>query len=219
MKIAQIISASALAGAILLSSTACSGNGDDKTAEPHSSSQIVTVETNASTGMTSKDKKAVADAVNSYYSYVSDPTHLAEIQKAAEPFKDHAKKVTDEELKALVAALPAGFKYFDTSSSNLIKTAYTQLFMAASITSKGSMEINVPVEAISFDGDTATVNAVKMETKLNGKKIETPANPSTLALKLKKNDSGSWVMVAASVPGLSESNGFAAAVSGIALTK
>jgi hypothetical protein len=157
--------------------------------------------------------------VNEYYSYVSDPKNLAGIEKVSDPLKDHAKDVTNDELNALVAALPAGFKFFDTSSPDLIKNAYAQLTMGARILSPGTMHLKVTPDAFTVDGDTATVDISKTETVLNGKKIEAPSNSGMFALKLKKNDSGSWIMIAETIPGLSSSNAFAAAASGGSVKK
>lgn len=217
MKINRILLASALAGAVLLSATACATQNPDKSSESSTAVQMKTVEDR--TAATPAVRAAVAKTVNEYYAYVSDPSNLPEIEKASEPVKDHAKKATNEELNALVDALPTAFKYFDTSSPDLIKNAYAQLTMGARVLSRGKMNLSVPEDAFTVDGDIVTVDVSKTETILNGKKIQAPSNSGMFALKFKKSDAGAWIMIAEPIPGLSSSNSFAAAASGSIVKK
>jgi hypothetical protein len=196
----------------------CSAPG---ASEGESSSAVTATVESPAVKMFSDEAESVAAArtVNNFYAYVSNPSNLAGVEKASEKITGDGKDVTDEELKALVEALPLGFQYFDTSSPDLIKNAYVQLAMGARIMSRGTMKLSAPATAFTIEGNTATVDISKTETVLNGKKFEAPANSSMSALKLKKNDAGSWVMVAEGVPGLTVSNGFAAAVSGSSAKK
>lgn len=157
----------------------------------------------------------MVSTVNDYYSYVSNPGHSAAIEKASEKISGNGKSATNEELQALVDAIPAGFKYFDTSTPDLIKNAYVQLIMGSRSMGNAAIKLDVPSDAVSVDGDNATVDVSKTETLLNGKKIEAPASPGMLALKLKKNNAGTWVMIAEGVPNLTVNNGFAAALTGV----
>lgn len=159
-------------------------------------------------------RAAVAKTVTDYYSYVSDPHNHAAIEEASDPIKGDGKSVTDEELKTLVAALPLGFKYFDTSTPDLIKNAYVQLAMGARVLSKGSIHMDVPSDSVTVDGDVATVDMSKTKAVSNGTKIQVLVNSGVSSLQLKKNHKGSWVMLAEGARGISTSNGFAAAKAG-----
>lgn len=138
------------------------------------------------------EMQAVADALNKYYTYISDPNSLAEIKKATVPLKGRTATASNEELNQLVAALPLGFQYFDTSTPDNIKNAYAQLFTGALVTSGKKMQVTVPASAISFDGANATVRVAEIRATVDGKKARLPITES---LKLKKNDSGSWVII------------------------
>jgi hypothetical protein len=208
MKITQILSASVLAGAVLFSGTACSAQSTEKAPESSSSAQALPVETPTATVTPAVDEReAAARTVNDYYAYVSDPDNLQKIQDAGAPLKGRGATATDAELKTMVEALPLGFQYFDTSSADLIKNAYVQLLMGASVMGSANMELTTPAEAVTVAGDTATVNTLKIETVLDGKKIEVPANASVPDLKMKKDDSGNWVMIAEAIEGMGSSAG------------
>lgn len=202
MKITRILSASVLAGAVLLSATACSAQSPEKAPEPSSSSQVTPVETpTAEVTPAVDEREAAARTVNDYYAFVSDPDNKPKIEEAGAPVKGHGNTATDAELKTLVDAIPLGFQYFDTSTPDLIKNAYVQLLMGASVMGTADMQLTVPAEAVTVTGDTATVNTSKIETVLNGKKLEVPANSSMPDLQMKKNDKGDWVMIAEAFEG------------------
>lgn len=197
MKITRILSASVLAGAVLLSGTACSMLDGKKDEKISSSSAAKPAESQAvETSEAVDEKQAVADTVNGFYAYVSAPENEEKIKQAGEPVRGHGATASDEELNQLVESLPEGFQYFDTSSPELIKNAYVQLLMGAGVMSSGKMEANVPADIVVVDGDTATINSTAIEVKMNGEKIDVPSNAEAQALKLKKNESGSWVMIA-----------------------
>lgn len=204
MKINRILSASVLAGAVLFSGSACSAaSSNDKPAEASASVQAMPVETpTAEVTPAVDEREAAARTVNDYYSFVSDPDNLQKIEDAGAPIKGHGRTATDQELKTLVEAIPLGFQYFDTSTPDLIKNAYVQLLMGASVMTSADVELTVPADAVTVTGDTATVNAHKIETVLNGEKIEVPANADVPDLQMKKNESGDWVMIAEEIAGM-----------------
>lgn len=189
MKISKILAVTVIAGAVLLSGTACSGSDMGKKSEENVSTTAKPSETPAVS-----DKQAIANVVSGYYGYVFNTDNLISIKKAGEILKGNPKP-TDEDLKVLVTNLPEGFKYFDTSSSTLIKNAYDQLYMTADMNTD-KMEIVVPEEAITVKGDTATVNQAKFSVTINGGKIDNSHTTAEL-MKLKKTGIGSWVIVAA----------------------
>lgn len=203
MKISKILSASVLAGAVLFSGTACAASSsNDKPAEASASAQVTPSETpTAEVTPAVDEREAAARTVNDYYAFVSDPDNLKKIEAAGAPVKGHGNTATDAELQTLVEALPLGFQYFDTSTPDLIKNAYVQLLMGASVMSSANMELTVPAEAVTVTGDTATVNTSKIETILNSKKIDVPANSNVPDLQMKKNDKGDWVMIAEEITG------------------
>lgn len=206
MKITRILSASVLAGAVLLSSTACSVSDmfnetgsatasatDSAKASPESSGSSETTETTD----TVSDQAAVAEVVNGYYTYVLMKGNLVDIKEAGAPLKGKTS-VTDQELEDLASRLPEGFQYFDVSSPELIKNAYIQLLAGGSVgeTITG-VEIVIPDNAVTVEGDRATVNTSLASVTRNGKELNSTQDPYAAdLLNLKKNDSGSWVMVA-----------------------
>lgn len=211
MKISRMLSASVLAGAVLFSGTACSMLNnekedsnpsiaaqptDKKPAESATPSEAPTVKTTSVV----EEQEAAARTVNDYYSYVSDPSNEAAIEAAGAPLSGRGGTASAEELKQLTEALPLGFQYFDTSTPDLIKNAYVQLIIGSSIMSKGTMEANVPASAVTINGDTATVDSTDIEIKLNGEKVPMESASSQI-LKLKKADSGYWVMIAEEITG------------------
>lgn len=205
MKITRILSASVLAGAVLLSGTACSmldGKKDEKISSSSTApAESQAVETEEAVEAVD-EQQAVANTVNGFYAYVSVPENAEVIKQAGEPLRGRGATASDEELNQLVESLPEGFYYFDTSSPDLIKNAYVQLLMGAGVMSSGKIEANTPADAVVIDGDTATIDSRAIETKLNGEKIDVPSNADTQALNLKKNESGSWVMVADEISGI-----------------
>lgn len=216
MKFARILTASVFAGAVLVSATACSSPAVDPTAAAQA--KIVDEQIVNRTPASGKNAE-VARTVSDFYVYASDPSNLAKIEEAGAPIKGHGKTVSNEELDALVKALPAGFKYFDTSSPDRIKNAYIQLTMGARTLSREAAQLQVFDEAVSIDGDTATVRMVKTETVPSHKKPLIFLNSGMAELKLKKNDSGKWVMSAEALPGISTGNGFASATNGGSASK
>lgn len=209
MKITQVLSASVLAGAVLFSGTACSALGADKKPEPTSSSSAATVaptadaksepSESASTeaAETVSEEQEVADVVNGYYTYALLSGSLAEIKQVGERFNGRSS-VTDAELDELVTSLPQGFQYFDTSAPQLIKNAYIHLLSGASVgETMPNAEIVMPASAVTIEGDKATINSTMAEITNDGNPVASNADPYAADLiNLKKNDSGSWVIVA-----------------------
>lgn len=197
MKITRILSASVLAGAVLLSGTACSILDMGKKPDASTSASPAPTETTSAEIEIVNEGQAVADVVNGYYTYVLMPDSLAEIEQVGDRF-DGRSEVTDEELNELVTSLPQGFQYFDTSNAELIKYAYISLLSGASVGDKmPGAELVLPAEAVTVEGDTATVNATMAKISKDGEAIASEADPYAADLiNLKKNDSGSWVIVA-----------------------
>lgn len=220
MKITHVLSASVIAGALLFSTTACSPS-DDAANKP---TTAPTVSASASPSITAThepgsvavtplptvdisstatadvsadaDVEDIVSTVSGYYKFVSSPGSLDKVQAAGSAL---SPKPTDEELTQFASNFSEGFKYFDTSSSENITNAHNQLFARATQSSrKPGATVNVPAEAVTVTGDTATVDATKVIVTLNGQ-----AGPSTMTpyfehaqLALVKDASGSWVIIA-----------------------
>ena len=214
MKISKVLSISVLAGVVLLSSSACSGQSGNKetpTNSPTSSSASAKPEVTTEPAQTetptspATDASKVASVVNGYYAYVLAPGNSQKVQDAGSLLNGKSE-VTDADLKTVVNTIPEGFKFFDTSSSQLTKNAYGQLLMASSIgESFPGMKIILPSEAVTIDGDKAVVNPTRAKIINNGKIVESDAAPySGDVLNLVKKENGSWVIAASATEGTVE---------------
>lgn len=187
MKISKIISVSMLAGAVLLSGTACSANNDTK---PTASSQPST--------NTVKDEIHVVETVNGYYSFITSSGSYDKVKAAGAELV--GKAASDDQLNAMVSNFPEGFKYFDTSNAQNIKSAYQAMMLSTgSLRDREGMKITVPEEAVAIDGNTATVNTTWITLIENGSAhpTEPESNPDMSDyINLVKKDDGSWVIVA-----------------------
>lgn len=199
-----------LAGAVLLSSTACSSlfGGDspvpDMSGTPSASNIPLsgldvenTEETESPEDTTEADVEAIMVTMNGYYDYITQPETLASVKQAGERFSGLSEaEVTDDDLDEMVADFPEGFQYFDTSSGNRIKAAYMQLLTGSSlIQSLPGLSFDVPQEAVTVAGDTATVNQTIINILKNGEDTggDDDVNSSHLT-ELVKQD-GTWVIV------------------------
>lgn len=192
MKINQILSASLLAGAVILSGTACSSNS------PQNNSGEVTATTTAqaSSTNTAEDTTKILETVNGYYDFITSPDSSENIKSAGADLV--GKKATDEEIQSFAEDFSEGFQYFDTSTTQLIKSAYTVMSVGAQSLQPDSVQISAPEESVAVNGDTATVNTTWIEVVKNGKTYPTSpeSDPDESDLiQLVKKDDGSWVIV------------------------
>lgn len=200
MKITRVLPAAVLAAGVLLSASACAPAEEKKadvSASPSVEQSVTPSETPSAEASPKVDEAvAVATTINDFYTYVSDPANASKIEEAGAPLEGRGAVATAEELEALADSLPEGFKYFDTSTPDLIKNAYVQLLMGSSLMSAGTMTATVPVGAVTVTDDTATVDATKFEITLNGEKTPIPSTAGEQLLKLRKDAAGQWVMIA-----------------------
>lgn len=204
MKINHIFSASLLAGAVILSGTACAASpipdGRNTPMLTSASPQVDPTESTDSTNSadSTEDTFQILTTVNGYYDFITAPNSDEEIKSAGAHLMGVA--ATDEELQTFAEDFSEGFQYFDTSDSTLIKRAYTVMSGASlSLQDQGSITISVPEESVTVDGDTATVNTTWISATKNGKSLRTApeASPDESDLiQLVKKDDGSWVIVA-----------------------
>jgi hypothetical protein len=196
MKIRNTLSVSVIVGAILLTGTACSSTAvNESSPSPSSSSSISDTET---LDTQASDTEAVLTTVNGYYSFIANPESQGKIKQAESEIT--TSPVTDKELQEFATNFSEGFQYFDTSTSQLIQNAYKAMMLGSSVSqSRPGLEITVPANSVSIDGQTATVNTTWVSVTEDGKTFPTDAeanpNPDDL-INLVKKDDGSWVIVA-----------------------
>lgn len=201
MKLNQIFSASLLAGAVLLSGTACAASIPEgrNTPVPSSSASAEPSQTTSEDSATDNTAK-ILTTVNGYYDFITDPESPDKIKSAGDPLV--GKAATDEEMRTFAEDFSEGFQYFDTSTSDLIRRSYKSMSLGSlSLTEQGSITISAPEESVTIDGDTATVNTTWISATKNGKKLRTAPESSPDAsdlIQLVKKDDGSWVIVPSS---------------------
>jgi hypothetical protein len=207
MKFTRALPASILMASVMLSASACAP-AKEKTPEPSTTPTIEqsftpvaspdtqTPAPSASDTSNIDEVAAAASTINGYYSYIANPENMSKIQDAGIPLNGHGATATAEELNTLAEALPDGFRYFDTSSPDLIKNAYAQLFVGSKIMNRAAMTVSVPKDAVVISGDEATISSDKTEITVNGKTGPVPSIMGMQDLKLKKVDSGNWLIVA-----------------------
>lgn len=192
MKITQILSASVLAGAVLLSGSACAAN--NSTPEATASTQA----SEAISPASAEDTTKVLSTVNGYYNFIASPGNYDKAKEAGAELM--GKEASDDQLKDLASGFPEGFQYFDTSDSQLIKNAHKAMMLGSGTLRMGDpVIITAPAEAVTIDGDKATLNTTWISVTEKG--ITLPAEPESNPdlsdlIDLVKKDDGSWVIVA-----------------------
>lgn len=192
MKISKIISASMLAGAVLLAGTACSANNNETkpTASAQTNEQVSTT--------TVEDTTNILSTVNGYYSFIASSENYDKVKESGAELV--GKEANDEQLSAMASSFPEGYKYFDTSSSQLIKNAYKAMMLGTgSLRTGDPLVITAPAEAVKVDGDKATLNTTWITVTEKGitKPTEPDLNPNPSDLiNLSKKSDGTWVIVA-----------------------
>jgi hypothetical protein len=197
LKINRLFSASLLAGAVILSGTACS-------ASPIPEGRNTPITTPASpqassSADTTEDTTKILETVNGYYDFITSPDAKDTIKSAGADYV--GKNATDEELQSFAENFSEGFQYFDTSTSTAIQNAYRSMSVGSLSLAQqeGSVTISAPKESVTIDGDTATVNSTWISATIGGKELgsapESSPDPSDL-IQLVKKDDGSWVIAA-----------------------
>lgn len=216
MKIVRILSASVLAGAVLLSVAACSQpeSNDPKpsataTAAPispvPSESATTTPSPSANTSTTSPtvtvetETEAVISTIEGYYDFVSNPDSFEKVKQAGSTVTGRTE-ITETELTEIAASLPEGFQYFDTSNSQNITNSYSQLFARVTQSERTpGVEVSVPVEAVTITGETATVKSALIEvtSKSNTHTLNATEAPyyEAVQINLVKSETGKWVII------------------------
>jgi hypothetical protein len=192
MKNSHILSASILAGLVLLSGTACSANSAPEKPTTTASAQV---SDSADEATATTD---ILATVNGYYSFIANPENYDKVKTAGADLT--GVEASDEQLQTFASDFSEGFQYFDTSDSQSIKNAYKAMMLGTGSLRMGSpVEMTVPADAVTMDGDKATVNTTWVQVTEDGKELptkpESNPDPSDVINLVKKED-GSWVIVA-----------------------
>lgn len=197
LKIKQLLSASLLASMVILSGTACSAPSPSPAPEESKAQTTATASPQVNSTDSTEDTAEILKTVNGYYDFITAPESKDKIKSAGADLM--GKKATDEELQTFATNFSEGFQYFDTSTSQLIKSAYTVMSVGSTSLHAESVKISAPKESVTIDGDTAALNTTWITVTKNGKTYptapESTPDPSDLIQLVKKSD-GSWVIVA-----------------------
>lgn len=204
MNLRNILAASAVASALMLTTAACSS--PDKTPVEVTSPVAITpsaptasapsTPTASAASQATGEEAAILTTVNGFYDYVTTPENADKITAAGERFADRAQ-VSNEEVFQLAKDYPEIFQYFDVSTPENIKNAYGQMVTGAGLAQTiPGIKIVVPLEAVKQQGDTATVNSTMVTVSTPERKMDSAADPnSTDLIDVVKKD-GKWLMAA-----------------------
>lgn len=199
MRITRILSASVLAGAILLSASACSltETNDNKMGAGVSSTPAATASPDTASVETT-DIDGILQTINGYYYYISQPDSSDKLKEAQASITE--RPASDERIMQFAEDFSEGFKYFDTSTADKTNDAYKALMIGTSAGKLNEgLKMTIPGDSVTITGNTATVNTTHLKVTMDGeKKRVTPEDSPAQKdiVNLVKNDSGSWVIVA-----------------------
>lgn len=195
MKITHIIYTATLTGTVLLSGTACAGSNGSR---DDTKTTAVAKSTEQPSTNATEDTANILKTVNGYYSFISSSENYDKVKSAGAELT--GKTANDEQLNSMVSGFHEGYQYFDTSNSQLIKNAYKAMMLGTGSLRMGSpVTITAPADAVSVDGNKATLNTTWISVTENG--VAHPTKPesnpdSSDLISLVKKDDGSWVIVA-----------------------
>jgi len=138
---------------------------------------------------------AILAVVNGFYDFTEKEDSLDNLMDAGQSIQQK-DALTADEAKALVAAAPDAFKYFDTSTPENVRNAYNELTATAMgvKTAGTAVTFNVSVEAVDYNGETAAVDKNSVEVSIGGEiQPVFPGEGNNLNLSKK---SGKWLIVA-----------------------
>lgn len=143
-----------------------------------------------------KEVPAIMSVVNGFYDFAEREDSLDRLMDAGQTIQKQGA-ITDAEAKAMVAAVPEAFKYFDTSTPENVRNAYNELTATAMGVKTGGSGVtfNVSAEAVNYAGDTASVDKNDVEVSFDGEvQPAIPGGDSNNLNLVKKN--GGWLIVA-----------------------
>lgn len=187
MKVFKTLSAGILASALLLGTTACIPEDTSTAVE-----NTVQDETQA--------KSAVAKTVNGFFGYITDKDNANIMEDLAG--MDERTMEYDQIAETATSKMPAGFEYFTTSNATETVNAYAFMSTLAYRTFKSDdFSLFVAADAVSIDGDTATVDGSRIDTVYNGVRRDNLLDHTTAEdnmIHLVKVD-GQWLIQAPTV--------------------
>lgn len=206
MKLNKLLTVPLMASALLFGVTACADNsvqagpgvdqstgtadGDKKT-EDHKTKDIKDADN------VEKEAKAdIADTVNGLYAYVYDDKNIEDLLAVTEGID--TKDSDDDKIAAeLKKASPETFSFFHTHDTQTIVNAFgyiAQLSVSAEMAST-DLPPTTPDEAITVDGDTATVEIEKLAVEGDEAGAPTPnlSGEVDTEIDLVKKD-GKWLV-------------------------
>lgn len=191
MTVFKTISTGVLATAILFGATACADN-----------SSAPKVETKAEqTVQTEQEIKAeVAAAGTAMMKYFSDLSSLKTINQAGQSIP---KGLPDDEASKLIQeAAPEAFSHFHITDDESVTNAYMYMALLIQVLFLAGEppEMVYPVEAVTLDGDTATLNQAMLEVGSGQENTGSTEEmlPNEEFLELVKKD-GKWLIEAPDV--------------------
>lgn len=199
MKIARILSASVLAGTVLLSASACSPAGDknDTPGTGAATSSAAPSEIGTAASETT-DIDGILLTINGYYYFISQSDSSDRLKDAEAAITE--RPASDEAIQQFAEDFSVGFKYFDTSTADKTNDAYKALMIGTSAGKLNEgLKMTIPGDSVTITGDTATVNTTHLKVTMDGekKRVAPEENPEPKdVVNLVKNDSGKWVIVA-----------------------
>lgn len=198
MKLSYTLSASAIAGALLLSGCVPSNDtapSESAVATPAEQTSPEAPEESSKAEPVTTEAEKVANAVSAYYDYVTSEMSLELIEDVLAANNPEAG---NSGMQSVIDKNPEVFASFDTSSADNISNSVNQVYARSMQTGRYSKTTAaVPVEAVTVNGDRATVDAGKILITVNG-----TTHPATFApyfelshINLVRNVDGAWVMI------------------------
>lgn len=190
MTMFKTISATLLASTLLLGATAC---GTDETSDTKPGNSVEqTVKSEA------EIKTDIASTMDAMYVYLGNEENVLKLSTPPEGLD--SKEANDDVIaNAVKEAHPDAFAFFDADDTQEIINAYAFMGQTAMTLSMGDdVVLTTPAEAITVEGDTATVDGTKTKMTVAGEEVDAPAaEPATEenTVKLIEKD-GKWVIQA-----------------------
>lgn len=178
MKMSKTVSAIALASALTIGVSACAGSTDAP--EPE---ETATESTQTATPSASQDPSVEADpgvsgvinTVENLYAYMTIDENLAEFSEVEE--KIDPETTNEEAMEKFTTEIPDAFAFYDTSTYDKTISAYRDLTITGTINDLGEeVVVDVPKDAVTIEGDKATVDNAKVDVIVDGETIENMAD-------------------------------------------
>lgn len=164
MKMSKTLTVLVLLPALIFGVSACSGT--DTESEP-----VTTGTASASAGVTADPGiSGAVGTVEGLYSYMTVDENLEKLNQAEEEIPTDA--TNEQAMETLTNSVPDAFSFYDTSTYEKTISAYRDLTITGTVNSLGDeVIVDVPEEAVTIDGETATVDNSKVVITVDGSPI------------------------------------------------